>query len=261
MSRPKLRAAFFSFTDCEGCQLEVANLGQTFMELADVMEIVSFREIMSEHDPNYDVIFLEGSVASRHDEDRIKYLSARAQITVALGACATIGGVNNLKNLKSLGEQKKIVYGSIDPAQDSFDAKPVDEVVRIDYYIHGCPIYGPEFLTAVKAILAGKPYKPPAYPVCVECKANENECVYLKNEFCLGPITRAGCNSWMINHGSVCVGCRGLIDNPATDAQRDILERFGLTAEEILDKFNLYCQSKKEKAKYARDFAKPEPQG
>lgn len=252
MSKPKV--AFFEFTDCEGCQLQVANLGADLLELAKVVDIVNFREIMSEEGQDYDVLVVEGSVASKHDEERLKKIAAKAKVIVALGACATTGGVNNLKNLKPLDEQKKIVYGTgIDPVPDAIETKPIDEVVKVDYYIHGCPIYGPEFLKVMECVLLGKPYNVPTYPVCVECKQNENVCVYEKGLFCLGPVTRAGCNSWLINHGSVCVGCRGLIENPAVNAQKDILAKYGLTVEGILDKFTLYGGSKKEKAKYGKE--------
>jgi coenzyme F420-reducing hydrogenase gamma subunit len=122
--------------------------------------------------------------------------------------------------------------------------------------VHGCPIYGPEFLKVMECVLLNKPYAVPNYPVCVECKQNENVCAYEKGQFCLGPVTRAGCNSWMINYGSVCVGCRGLVDNPAADAQKDILLKYGLTAEEILGHFSLYCNGQNEKSKYEKDFQK-----
>ena len=254
MSKPKV--AFFEFTDCEGCQLQVANLGSALLELTKVIDIVNFREIMSEDGPEYDILVVEGSIASKHDEERLKKIASHAKIIVALGACATTAGVNNLKNLKSLEEQKKIVYGDVDPVPDAIQAKPIDEVVKVDYYIHGCPIYGPEFLKVMECVLLGKPYRVPTYPVCVVCKQNENVCMYEKGQFCLGPVTRAGCNSWLPNNGAPCVGCRGLIDNPAADAQKDILEKYGLTVDEVLSKFTLYCAAKKETNKYGKEFKK-----
>ncbi len=254
--KPKPRVAFFEFTDCEGCQLEVANLGDGLLKLAKKVDIVNFREIMSEAGEDYDVVVVEGSVSSKHDEERLKKIASKAKVIVALDACATIGGVNNLKNLKPLDEQKKAVYGDVDPVPDALETRPIDEIVKVDYYVHGCPIYGPEFLKVMKCVLLGEPYHVPNYPVCVECKQNENVCVYEKGQFCLGPLTRAGCNSWLPNHGSVCVGCRGFVDNPAANAQKDILEKYGLTIEGILDKFRLYCATKKENNKYAKEFEK-----
>ena len=255
--KPKPRVAFFEFTDCEGCQLEVANLGGGLLELAKLVDIVNFREIMSEEGQEYDVLVVEGSIASKHDEERLRKIAAKAKVIVALGACASTGGVNSLKNTKSLKEQKKIVYGDVDPVPDAFEeTKPINEFVKVDYYVHGCPIYGPEFIKVMECVLLGKPYHVPNYPVCVECKKNENICVYEKGQFCLGPVTRAGCNSWLINHGSVCVGCRGLLDDLAVNAQKDILEKYGLTVEGILEKFMLYGASSGERAKYGKEFQK-----
>lgn len=256
MSKPKPKVAFFEFTDCEGCQLEVANLGPTLLELTKLVDIVNFREIMSEDGQDYDVAIIEGSVASKHDEERLKKVASKAKVVIALGSCATIGGINGLKNYKPLDEQKKAVYGDVDPVKDAIETKSIDEVVRVDYYVHGCPVHGPEFLKVIQCALMGKPYQVPQFPVCVECKQNENICAYEKGLFCLGPVTRAGCNSWLINHGSVCVGCRGLIDNPAENAQKDILEKYGLTVDEILDKFTLYAGCKKERAKYGKEWKK-----
>jgi sulfhydrogenase subunit delta len=247
MSKPKV--AFVEFADCEGCQLEVVNLGAEFLKLARAVDIVAFREIMSERAARTDVLVVEGSVASRHDEERLREIAGRAKTVVALGACATTGGVNRLKNLKPLAAQKRTVYGKVDPVPDAIATKAIDEVVRVDYYVHGCPIYGPEFLKVMECVLLGKPYHVPNYPVCVECKQNENVCAYEKGQFCLGPVTRAGCNSWMINHGSVCLGCRGLLADPATGAQKDILLRYGLTVEGILSHFSLYGNGQNEKSK------------
>ena len=253
MSKPKPKIAFFEFTDCEGCQLQVANLGPALIELTKLVDIVNFREIMSEDGQEYDVLVVEGSVASEHDEERLKAIAAKAKVIVALGACATIGGVNAIKNNKPLAEQKKAVYGDVDPVPDAAPTKAIDEVVKVDYYIHGCPIHGPEFVKVMQCVLLGKPYAVPNFPVCVECRQNENICLYEKGQFCLGPVTRAGCNSWLPNQGSPCVGCRGLLEHPAADAQKDILEKYGLTVEGILDKFTLYCNGKKERAKYGEE--------
>ena len=129
---------------------------------------------------------------------------------------------------------------------------PVNKVVKVDYFIHGCPVYIPEVLNVIKCVLMGKPYVAPNYAVCMECKMNENVCRYEKDEECMGPLTRAGCNSWCINNGNRCYGCRGLVDNPEVDGQKDILLKYGLKAEEILKRFTLYNDSMGEK--YDKEF-------
>ncbi len=249
-SKPKV--AFFDFTDCEGCQLQFANMGNTLLELMELVDIVSFREIMSESADEYDIAFIEGSITTDNDVLRIKKIRDRAKILITLGACATIGGINGIKNRSSLEAAKKIVYGDKANIINSIKAMPVHEVVKVDYAINGCPVYIPEVISAVKCLLMGKPYIVPNYSVCVECKMNENVCLYEKDQECMGPVTRAGCNSWCINNGNRCYGCRGLVDKPASDAAKDILQKYGLKAEEILNSFTLYNDSMGEK--YDQEF-------
>ncbi|MDD5561815.1 MAG: cytochrome B [Candidatus Omnitrophica bacterium] len=249
-SKPKL--AFFDFTDCEGCQLQFANMGETLLELLDLVDIVSFREIMSESAEDYDIAFIEGSITTDNDVLRVKKIREKAKILVALGSCAAIGGVNGVKNRSSLDAAKAIVYGDKGRAINSIKAMPVKEVVHVDYTINGCPVYLPEVVSVVKCLLMGKPYIVPDYPVCVECKMNENVCRYEKDQECMGTVTRAGCNSWCINNGNRCYGCRGLLDNPAAEAQKDILNKYGLKIEDVLKHFTLYNDSMGEK--YDQEF-------
>ncbi len=249
-SKPKL--AFFDFTDCEGCQLQFANLGGTLLELLELVDIVSFREIMSETAEDYDIAFIEGSITTDNDVLRIKKIREKAKVIVALGACATIGGVNGIKNRRPLDLAKQTVYGDKASTVNTIKAMPVHEVVHVDYVINGCPVYLPEVVSVVKCLLMGKPYVLPNYPVCVECKMNENVCRYEKDQECMGTVTRAGCNSWCINNGNRCYGCRGLVDNPAADAQKDILSKYGLKLEDALKHFTLYNDSMGEK--YDQEF-------
>ena len=249
-NKPKL--AFFDFSDCEGCQLQFANIGSTLLELLELVEIVNFREIMSEDGQDYEIAFVEGSITTENDVKRIKKIREKAKIVVALGACATIGGINGIKNRRPLEEAKKTVYGDKADGINTIKTMPVHEVVQVDYFINGCPVYVPEVIAVIKCILLGKPYIVPDYSVCMECKMNENVCRYEKGEDCFGPVTRAGCNSWCINNGNKCYGCRGLLDNPAASGQKDILSKYGLKAEDILKKFTLYNDSTG--AKYDNEF-------
>jgi len=202
--RAKPKVAFFDFTDCEGCQLQFANMGETLLEIAGLIEIVNFREIISEEGQDYEIAFIEGSITTDHDVQRIKKIRKKAKILIALGSCATLGGVNGIKNRSPLDVAKERVYGAKKDTINTIPTMPVHKVVKVDYFIHGCPVYIPEVLTVIKCALMGKPYALPNYAVCVECKMNENVCRYEKDEECLGPITRAGCNSWCINNGNRC---------------------------------------------------------
>ncbi len=255
-SKPRVAAkpkvAFFDFADCEGCQLQFANMGQTLLEITELVDIVNFREIMSEKGEDYDIAFIEGSITTGAEVVRIKKIREQAKIIIELGACASIGGVNGIKNRSPLELAKQRVYGDKAHTIDSIKAMPVHEVVKVDYTIHGCPVYIPEVISVLKCLLMGKPYVPPNYPVCVECKMNENVCRYEKDQECMGPVTRAGCNSWCINNGNRCYGCRGLVNNPAADAQKDIMAQYGLSVDDILKHFTLYNDSMGEK--YDKEF-------
>jgi sulfhydrogenase subunit delta len=244
----KPRVAFFDFSSCEGCQLQIANLEEEILDLIDIVDIVSFREIMKEHSDNYDIAIIEGSIMRPMDEKRLHKIRSNAKILVALGACATIGGINKIRNQWSPEEVKKEVYGDADIKDneffDAFKTKAINEVVPVDYYIHGCPINRDEFKQVITALALGKKPEIPNYPVCVECKKNENVCLFEEGKFCLGPITRAGCNAICPTNGSPCDGCRGIISKPEIECVNDILKRYNLTYEELKSRSKLYNYGK-----------------
>ncbi len=241
MSKPKV--AFFDFACCEGCQLQVANFGEALLDILGAIDVVEFREAMSEKLPEsemFDVAIVEGSITDHHAVERIKKIRARSRVLIAYGACATIGGVNGMKNQFDLKDIRGYVYGDKADFFDSIPTQAVDQVVKVDYYVNGCPIYPPEFVKVLKAALRGIPYAVPDNAVCTECKLNENVCMFEKGVTCLGPVTRAGCNSWCINNGNICYGCRGLVSNPAVNGQTDILSKYGIPLEWIVNKIDMY---------------------
>lgn len=237
----KPRVAFFDFAGCEGDQLQIANLEEKLLDLIEIVDVVSFREVISEHSDDYDIAFVEGSATKPHAEERLKEIRENADVVVAIGACATIGGINSIRNSQDFDEVQDRVYGDKADYFESWDkAKPADAVIDVDYKVYGCPIDEDEFLQVVDALVRGKEPEIPDYPVCVECKMNENICAFERGEFCVGPVTRAGCDACCVNEGTICWGCRGMIDNPNEEAHKEVLEKYGLTAEEVIRKFNLY---------------------
>lgn len=236
--KPKI--AFFDFTCCEGCQLTVIDSLQTHPELLDVVDIVQFREAMTEKGEDYQVAFIEGSCTRESDESRLKKIREQAAIVVALGACAHLGGINALKYLHPLEDVKKYVYGDKSDWYPTYDVRPIDAVIKVDAFIPGCPIDRDEFIACVKALLLGKKLPIPDYPVCVECKLNENVCLFKKGEVCLGPITRAGCKAICPTYGASCESCRGYISNPNDDSMREVLAEAGLTVDDIMKKFTMF---------------------
>ena len=259
--RPKI--AFFDFTGCEGCQLTVIDSLQTHPELLDAVDIVQFREAMTDtpRGEDYQIAFVEGSCARKSDEDRLTHIRQQAEIVVALGACAHLGGINAIRNRRPLDEACDYVYGEMGDwyalqrdggarsprlrlndrlVQVDAQARPIEAVIQVDAVVPGCPIDREEFVRTVKELIQGRRPHLPDYPVCVECKLRENVCLFHRGQVCLGPVARAGCGAICPTCGTSCEGCRGLISNPNLDAMHSVLDEAGLTAEDILARFTLF---------------------
>lgn len=236
----KPKVAFFDFTSCEGCQLTVVDSLQTHPELLDVVEIVQFREAMTEKGEDYAVAFIEGSISRASDEPRLKQIREQAAVLVALGACAHLGGINAIRNAQPLDDVRHYVYGDKAEWYETYPARPISAVVKVDAVIPGCPIDRNEFLEVVKALLLGKKPAIPDYPMCVECKLQENVCLFHKGGFCLGPVTRAGCGAICPTYGDGCEGCRGLIPDPNRNAMSEVLVENGLTVEAMLARWTMF---------------------
>lgn len=236
--RPKV--AFFDFTCCEGCQLTVVDSLQDHPELLDAVEIVQWREAISERGEDYLVAFIEGSCTRESDEARLKQIRERAAVVVALGACAHLAGVNALKVLHPLDDVRQYVYGDKSGWYDTYDARPIDAVIPVDFAIPGCPIDRDEFINVVKALLQGKKPPIPDYPVCVECKLKENVCLFTRGKVCIGPVARAGCKAICPTYGQSCEACRGFISNPNDTSMREVLAQHGMTVEDITSMYTMF---------------------
>jgi len=237
----KPKVAFFDFASCEGCQLTVVDSLQTHLELIEAVEIVQFREAMTEKGEDYQIAFVEGSCTREKDEARLFKIRDQADLVVALGACAHTGCVNALKNLQpSLDDVREYVYGDKAEWYETYPARPISAVIDIDAFIPGCPIDREEFVKVVKNVLLGKKPGIPDYPVCVECKLKENVCLLLEGKPCLGPVTRAGCDAICPTYGDGCEGCRGYIPEPNENAMKDVLDEAGMTVDEVMSRMTMF---------------------
>jgi len=252
MSKPKV--AFFEFTSCDGCQLTVVDSLQTHPELLEAVDIVQFREAMTERGEDYQIAFIEGSCVRQSDAERLARIRQQAQVVVALGACAHIAGVNAIRNRQDLGQITADVYGER-PGPDQPNgtahvradllevfptARPIGAVIKVDAVLPGCPIDREEFVRATRMLLQGRQPQIPDYPLCVECKLRENVCLFHRGQTCLGPVTRAGCGAICPTFGDGCEGCRGLISNPNTDSMRAVLAEAGRTVDDLLPGYTLF---------------------
>ncbi len=257
---------FFSFTSCEGCQLVVLNAAETFPTLLKHLKIVNFREAMDPTSDQYDIAFVEGSISTRTELRKIKHIRANADIVIALGACAAIGGINCIQDAErpiSIKKARELVYGKDADKhrllKGSIKARPVNQVIEIDHYLHGCPISAEELLTNLTDLMIGRKPKVVNHPVCTDCKMAGNICVFEKERpagsppmLCNGPVTRGGCQAICVTYGETCWGCRGYVDNPNIEAHTRTLLEHGLTAKEARATLTLYKGYEKTKNKTGR---------
>ena len=234
--RPKV--AFFELTSCEGCQLQILNNEGTLLDFLALVEVVKFREGMTGGSDDYEIAFVEGSVSRADEVERLKAIRKNAKVLVALGSCACFGGVNQLKNRFPLDWVKREVYG--DHPIDSEPVRPLEDIVKVDLKIYGCPIKKEEVERIVTDLAIGNDIVYPKYPVCMECKANGNICLFDVGEPCLGPITRAGCNAWCPNSRAGCWGCRGPADESNVGQLISIMEEHGFSRDTIIDRLECF---------------------
>jgi coenzyme F420-reducing hydrogenase gamma subunit len=240
MSKP--RVAIFDFACCEGCQLQIVNLEEEILDLIGAVDVVEWREAMSEQSEEYDIAIIEGSITRPQDEEKIKVIRERAAVLITLGACSSIGGMNKMKNNFDLDEVRQCVYGD-DGAMEHLNTettKAVDEVVAVDFKVLGCPIEPKEFTSIIRSLLLGKTPEVPLYPVCVECKAKGNPCLWENGLICLGPITRAGCDARCPSATSRCIGCRGPVEDANIAAAEEVIVKYDLNVEDLKSKMVLF---------------------
>ena len=235
---PKPKVAVFGFTGCEGCQLQLSNNEESLKDLFELIEVVEFRLISSDKLGGYDIAFVEGSITTEAEVKAVKEIRTQAKILIAMGACACLGGVNNLRERFQLEDTIVEVYG--DQGIVSGRVRRISDVVPVDIELPGCPISKPEFEWLVRQLILGVEPTFPLYPVCVECKRRINTCVMDLGILCLGPITRAGCNAICPRNRAGCWGCRGPIDEANYESLLEILKTSGFSETEIAESASFF---------------------
>lgn len=234
----KPRVAVFDFTGCEGCELQLLNREENLIDFLSLMEVVNFREASSDRRDDYEIAIIEGSISRDDELERIRKIRKKAAVLVALGSCACFGGVNKLKNAFELEFVKKEVYG--DFRIDTRKVTPIEDVVKVDLKIPGCPPHKPELERVLKSLLLGNPVTFPRFPVCVECKQLALPCLYDLGRICIGPITMAGCNAACTKAGLGCWGCRGPASEPNFKFMFEIMKMRGYGWDEISEKMSIF---------------------
>ncbi len=212
--KPKL--AVYKFSSCDGCQLTLLNLEDELLDIANAVEIALFLEARRRVlPPPYDIGLIEGSISTPEEEERVHQVRRECKYLIAIGACATSGGIQSLRNWADVKEYANLVYPSPEYLKTLEASTPVAAHVFVDFELRGCPISGDQLLEVITALLAGRKPNIPSYSVCMECKRRGLPCVLVsKGEPCLGPITQAGCGALCPGCSRACYGCFGPMDQP-----------------------------------------------
>lgn len=232
-ARPKL--AVWKLASCDGCQLSLLDLEDELLALAEGVEIAHFLEASETvREGPYDLSLVEGSVTTAADAERIRRIRAVSGRLVAIGACATAGGIQALRNFGDVDEFRRLVYATPETIQALATSTPVSEHVAVDFELRGCPVDKRQLLEVIAAFLAGRRPAVPAHAVCVECKRRGAVCVAVARDVpCLGPVTQAGCGAICPAYGRGCYGCFGPMETPNTASLAAEWSRRGVGSRDV----------------------------
>ena len=239
--KPKL--AVWKFASCDGCQLSLLDLEDELLALADAVELAEFREATSGTvEGPYDLSLVEGSITTAHDAERIRAVRRSSKAVVTIGACATAGGIQALRNFGDVGEFVAAVYASPEYISTLETSTPIAAHIPVDFELHGCPVNKHQLLEVVTAFLHGRKPGIPSTSVCTECKRRNVVCVTVAHGTpCLGPVTHAGCGALCPAYNRGCYGCFGPMETPNTAALVPLLRNLGMTergVERVFRTFN-----------------------
>jgi len=237
-AKPKI--AVHKFSSCDGCQLAFLNLGETLLELPKLVDIVHFAEAgpMDEDQP-VDVALVEGSVNTEHDLERIQRIRKNSRYLISIGACATSGGLQALRNMADADAWEKAIYAAPEHLDSLDTATPIAAHVRVDLALWGCPVNSRQVLSALRDLLFGVAPREETRPLCMECKRLGKVCTLVTQQApCLGPVTQAGCGALCPSMGRACYACYGPSEQVNDRSLGRRFEGFGLLPVEVARRFH-----------------------
>ena len=249
--KPKL--AVWKFASCDGCQLSLLDCEDELLAIAGAVEIANFAEATSAVVKGpYDLSLVEGSITTAHDAERIREVRAQSKALVTIGACATAGGIQALRNFADVEAFTSIVYAHPEYISTLATSTPIAAHVPVDFELRGCPIDKRQLVEVLSAFLAGRKPVTPAHSVCMECKLKGNVCVTVAHGTpCLGPVTHAGCGALCPSYDRGCYGCFGPMETPNPVALSRELARLGMhrgQIERVYRTFNAAAEPFREEA-------------
>lgn len=242
MSAPKPRLAVWKFASCDGCQLTLLDCEDELLEVAEALELAYFLEASSATVQGpYDLSLVEGSITTPDDAERIRAVRAASRRLVTIGACATAGGIQALRNFADVRELAAVVYAQPQLIATLDTSTPISAHVPVDFELRGCPIDKAQLLEVIAAFLADRRPTVPPHSVCVECKARGAVCVMVANGTpCLGPVTQAGCGALCPAYGRGCYGCYGPMETPNAESLVGALHTCGMADRDIVRVFRTF---------------------
>ncbi|KPJ57338.1 hypothetical protein AMJ49_01955 [Parcubacteria bacterium DG_74_2] len=227
IKKPKI--GIFSLTSCEGCQFTLLDLGEKFFDFLKKIELIDFPLIEEAPFPKakieIDVAFVEGNPITKRDFTLLKKIREESKILVALGNCAALGGIPEMKNYQGRERTIRFIYKRLNHILNP-EIKEIDNFVKVDFVIPGCPINGEEFLKFAQDLIKGKIPEVCQSPVCTECpKRGTSNCFLARKKLCLGLITLAGCKAICPKNEFPCLGCRGLFKEANVKSFIEVLEK------------------------------------
>lgn len=248
VKRHKPKLAVWKFASCDGCQLSLLDCEDELLNVAEAVEIANFPEATRALVKGpYDLSLVEGSITTPHDAERIHQVRRASKHLITIGACATAGGIQALRNFKDVKDFVSIVYATPDYISTLNKSTPIADHVFVDFELRGCPINKLQLVEVISAFLHGRKPNTPAHSVCMECKRRSIVCVMVASATpCLGPITHAGCGAICPAYHRGCYGCFGPKETPNTTSLSDWWSGLGISEQEIvctLRGFNAYAEA------------------
>lgn len=235
--RPKI--AVHKFSSCDGCQLAFLNLGEGLLQLSERVAVVHFAEAgYLDEEAEVDIAFVEGSLSTPEEVRRIHRIREKSGYLISIGACATSGGLQALRNMADAGEWIAGVYASPEYITNLDRSSPIASEVKVDLELWGCPVNSTQVVTAIRSLLLGVAPVVMDEKLCMDCKRRGNACVMVTHgEPCMGAVTRAGCGAICPAVGRGCYGCFGPSENPNGDSLASRMQGLGLLPLEISRRF------------------------
>ena len=231
--------AVWKFASCDGCQLSLLDCEDELLAVTEAITIANFVEASRAVAKGpYDLSLVEGSITTPHDAERIHQIRHASKFLVTIGACATAGGIQALRNFKDVREFTSIVYAHPEYIETLNRSTPISDHVHVDFELRGCPINKRQLFEVVSAFLnARKPNTPP-HSVCVECKLRGTVCVVVAHGTpCLGPVTNAGCGAICPSYDRGCYGCFGPKETPNTRSMASLWSALGVSEQDLVRTF------------------------